>query len=169
MEYMGAHGSRSHPAELIPGTLRVVSLRMDYLPGDTQMAQRLAQPEKAYIALRPGPRLPQAGAQARAAPGRPHPGSHRPVRLPRLRRQRPGAGESPGRTGRPGLDRQEHLLLNRKAGSYFFLAELFVDLPLPVDEATSEHCGRCQACLDICPTQAFVGPMCWMRGAAFRT
>jgi epoxyqueuosine reductase len=51
------------------------------------------------------------------------------------------------------------LLLNRKAGSYFFLAELFVDLPLPVDEAqTSEHCGRCQACLDVCPTNAFVGP-----------
>lgn len=50
MEYMGAHGSkRSHPDELVPGTLRVVSLRMDYLPGDTQMAQRLAQPEKAYI------------------------------------------------------------------------------------------------------------------------
>jgi epoxyqueuosine reductase len=51
------------------------------------------------------------------------------------------------------------LLLNRKAGSYFFLAELFVDLPLPVDDAqASEHCGRCQACLDVCPTQAFVGP-----------
>jgi epoxyqueuosine reductase len=51
------------------------------------------------------------------------------------------------------------LLLNRKAGSYFFLAELFVDLPLPVDAPqVSEHCGRCTACLDICPTQAFVGP-----------
>jgi epoxyqueuosine reductase len=50
MDYMGAHGSkRSHPDELVPGTLRVVSLRMDYLPGDTQMAQMLAQPEKAYI------------------------------------------------------------------------------------------------------------------------
>ncbi|MEX5624690.1 QueG-associated DUF1730 domain-containing protein, partial [Pseudomonas syringae] len=50
MEYLGAHGSkRAHPEQLIPGTVRVVSLRMDYLPGDTQMAQRLAQPEKAYI------------------------------------------------------------------------------------------------------------------------
>ena len=50
MEYMGAHGSkRSHPEELVPGTLRVVSLRMDYLPGDTQMAKRLSQPEKAYV------------------------------------------------------------------------------------------------------------------------
>jgi epoxyqueuosine reductase len=51
------------------------------------------------------------------------------------------------------------LVLNRKAGSYFFLSELFVDLPLPVDEPHStEHCGRCTACLDICPTNAFVGP-----------
>lgn len=50
-------------------------------------------------------------------------------------------------------------MLNRKAGSYFFLSELFVDLPLPVDEPHStEHCGRCTACLDICPTNAFVGP-----------
>jgi epoxyqueuosine reductase len=49
--------------------------------------------------------------------------------------------------------------LNRKAGSYFFLAELFVDLPLPVDPPhATEHCGRCSACLDICPTNAFVGP-----------
>ncbi|MFH4058619.1 tRNA epoxyqueuosine(34) reductase QueG, partial [Acinetobacter nosocomialis] len=51
------------------------------------------------------------------------------------------------------------LVLNRKAGSYFFLGELFVDMPLPVDPAMdSEHCGRCSACLDICPTAAFVGP-----------
>ncbi len=51
------------------------------------------------------------------------------------------------------------LVLNRKAGSYFFLSELFVDLPLPVDEPhATEHCGRCTACLDICPTNAFVGP-----------
>ena len=50
MDYMGAHGSkRSHPEELVPGTLRVVSLRMDYLPGDTHMAHLLAQPEKAYV------------------------------------------------------------------------------------------------------------------------
>ena len=51
------------------------------------------------------------------------------------------------------------LVLNRKAGSYFFLSELFVDIPLPEDEPhTTEHCGRCSACLDICPTKAFVGP-----------
>ena len=51
------------------------------------------------------------------------------------------------------------LVLNRKAGSYFFLGELFVDIPLPVDAPhASEHCGRCSACLDICPTQAFVSP-----------
>lgn len=51
------------------------------------------------------------------------------------------------------------LVLNRKAGSFFFLGELFVDIPLPVDAPhATEHCGRCTACLDICPTAAFVGP-----------
>ncbi len=161
MEYLGAHGSkRAHPEQLIPGTVRVVSLRMDYLPGDTQMAQRLAQPEKAYI--------------SRYALGRDY---HKLVRK-RVQFLADRIQEAIGPFGyrafvdsAPVLEKalaeqaglgwigKNTLLLNRKAGSYFFLAELFVDLPLPVDEATtSEHCGRCQACLDICPTQAFVGP-----------
>lgn len=161
MEYLGAHGSkRSHPDQLIPGTVRVVSLRMDYLPGDTQMAQRLAQPEKAYV--------------SRYALGRDY---HKLVRK-RVQFLADRIQEAIGPFGyrafvdsAPVLEKalaeqaglgwigKNTLLLNRKAGSYFFLAELFVDLPLPVDEATtSEHCGRCQACLDICPTQAFVGP-----------
>ncbi|MCT8164687.1 MULTISPECIES: tRNA epoxyqueuosine(34) reductase QueG [unclassified Pseudomonas] len=161
MEYLGAHGSkRAHPEQLIPGTLRVVSLRMDYLPGDTQMAQRLAQPEKAYV--------------SRYALGRDY---HKLVRK-RVQHLADRIQEAIGPFGyrafvdsAPVLEKalaeqaglgwigKNTLLLNRKAGSYFFLAELFVDLPLPLDEATSsEHCGRCQACLDICPTQAFVGP-----------
>ncbi len=161
MEYLGAHGSkRAHPEQLIPGTVRVVSLRMDYLPGDTQMAQRLAQPEKAYV--------------SRYALGRDY---HKLVRK-RVQsladRIQQGIGPFGYRAfvdSAPVLEKalaeqaglgwigKNTLLLNRKAGSYFFLAELFVDLPLPVDQATtSEHCGRCTACLDICPTQAFVGP-----------
>lgn len=161
MEYMSAHGSkRSHPDELVPGTLRVISLRMDYLPGDTQMARRLAQPEKAYV--------------SRYALGRDY---HKLVRK-RVQQLAERIEQVIGPFGfrafvdsAPVLEKalaqqaglgwigKNTLLLNRKAGSYFFLAELFVDLPLPLDDAqASEHCGRCQACLDICPTQAFVGP-----------
>ncbi|HDS1737000.1 tRNA epoxyqueuosine(34) reductase QueG [Pseudomonas sp. BP8] len=161
MDYMAAHGSkRSHPDQLVPGTLRVVSLRMDYLPGDTRMAQLLAQPEKAYV--------------SRYALGRDY---HKLVRK-RVQHLADRVQEAIGPFGfrafvdsAPVLEKaiaqqaglgwigKNTLLLNRKAGSYFFLAELFVDLPLPVDEAqASEHCGRCQACLDVCPTQAFVGP-----------
>lgn len=161
MEYLGAHGSkRAHPEQLIPGTVRVVSLRMDYLPGDTQMAQRLAQPEKAYV--------------SRYALGRDY---HKLVRkrvqslADRIQQAIGPFGYRAFVDSAPVLEKalaeqaglgwigKNTLLLNRKAGSYFFLAELFVDLPLPVDKATtSEHCGRCTACLDICPTQAFVGP-----------
>ncbi|MHC6227691.1 tRNA epoxyqueuosine(34) reductase QueG [Pseudomonas sp. X10] len=161
MEYMSAHGSkRSHPEQLVPGTLRVVSLRMDYLPGDTQMAQRLAQPEKAYV--------------SRYALGRDY---HKLIRK-RVQHLAERIQQAIGPFGfrafvdsAPVLEKaiaqqaglgwigKNTLLLNRKAGSYFFLSELFVDLPLPVDDAqASEHCGRCQACLDICPTGAFIGP-----------
>lgn len=161
LDYMAAHGSkRSHPEQLIPGTLRVISLRMDYLPGDTRMAQVLAQPEKAYV--------------SRYALGRDY---HKLVRkrvqhlADRIQADIGPFGFRAFVDSAPVLEKaiaqeaglgwigKNTLLLNRKAGSYFFLAELFVDLPLPVDEAqTGEHCGRCQACLDVCPTNAFVGP-----------
>ena len=161
MDYMGAHGSkRSHPEQLVPGTVRVISLRMDYLPGDTQMAQRLAEPEKAYV--------------SRYALGRDY---HKLIRkrvqhlAERIQRDIGPFGFRAFVDSAPVLEKaiaqeaglgwigKNTLVLNRKAGSYFFLAELFVDLPLPVDEPhASEHCGRCTACLDICPTAAFVGP-----------
>jgi epoxyqueuosine reductase len=161
MDYMGAHGSkRSHPDELVPGTLRVVSLRMDYLPGDTLMAQRLGERETAYV--------------SRYALGRDY---HKLIRK-RLQQLAERIQQAIGPFGyrafvdsAPVLEKaiaeqaglgwigKNTLVLNRKAGSYFFLGELFVDLPLPVDEpTTTEHCGRCTACLDICPTNAFVGP-----------
>ncbi len=161
MDYMGAHGSkRSHPEQLVPGTLRVVSLRMDYLPGDTLMAQRLGQPETAYV--------------SRYALGRDY---HKLIRK-RLQQLAERIQQAIGPFGyrafvdsAPVLEKaiaeqaglgwigKNTLVLNRKAGSYFFLGELFVDVPLPVDAShTSEHCGRCTACLDICPTNAFVGP-----------
>ncbi|MBA1289897.1 tRNA epoxyqueuosine(34) reductase QueG [Pseudomonas japonica] len=161
MDYMSAHGSkRWRPEELVPGTLRVVSVRMDYLPGDTRMAERLAQPEKAYI--------------SRYALGRDY---HKVVRK-RLQQLAERISAVIGPFGyrafvdsAPVLEKaiaeqaglgwigKNTLVLNRKAGSYFFLGELFVDLPLPTDPPqASEHCGKCHACLDICPTNAFIGP-----------
>ncbi len=161
MDYMAAHGSkRSHPDELVPGTLRVVSLRMDYLPGDTEMAQRLTEPEKAYV--------------SRYALGRDY---HKLIRK-RLQQLAERIQQAIGPFGfrafvdsAPVLEKaiaeqaglgwigKNTLVLNRKAGSFFFLGELFVDIPLPVDAPhATEHCGRCTACLDICPTAAFVGP-----------
>ena len=161
MDYMAAHGTkRSRPDELVPGTLRVVSLRMDYLPGDTRMSQRLAEPQSAYVSryalgrdyhklIRK--RLQQLAERIQAVIG---PFGHRafvdsaPV-LEKAIAEQAGLGWIGKNT----------LVLNRKAGSWFFLGELFVDLPLPVDAPhASEHCGRCSACLDICPTGAFVGP-----------
>ncbi|CAD5379784.1 putative Fe-S electron transport protein [Pseudomonas sp. OF001] len=161
MDYMAAHGSkRSRPAELVPGTLRVVSLRMDYLPGDTRMAEVLASPDKAYVSRYAlgrdyhklvRKRLQQLAERIQAAIG---PFGYRafvdsaPV-LEKALAQQAGLGWIGKNT----------LLLNKQAGSWFFLGELFVDLPLPVDAAHErEHCGRCQACLDVCPTAAFIGP-----------
>ena len=161
MDYMAAHGSkRAHPEELVPGTLRVISLRMDYLPGDTRMAQQLTQPEKAYV--------------SRYALGRDY---HKLIRK-RLQQLAERIQQAIGPFGfrafvdsAPVLEKaiaeraglgwigKNTLVLNRKAGSWFFLGELFVDVPLPSDPPqTTEHCGNCTACLDICPTAAFVGP-----------
>ena len=161
MDYMAAHGSkRSHPDELVPGTLRVVSLRMDYLPGDTRMAQLLAQPDKAYVSRYAlgrdyhklvRKRVQHLADRVQAAIG--------PFGFRAFVDSAPVLEKAIAEKAGLGWIGKNTLLLNRKAGSYFFLAELFVDLPLPVDEAQgSEHCGRCQACLDVCPTQAFVGP-----------
>lgn len=160
MAYMASHGTmRSRPTELVPGTLRVISVRMDYLPEDTRMAQMLAQPEQAYI--------------SRYALGRDY---HKLIRkrLQQLAEKITAAIGSFGyrafvdsapvmekplaRKAGLGWMGKNTLILNRKAGSWFFLGELFVDLPLPVDAPQDrDHCGKCSACLDVCPTQAFVG------------
>ena len=161
MDYMSAHGSkRSHPAQLVPGTLRVISLRMDYLPADTRMTQVLGNPLHAYV--------------SRYALGRDY---HKLIRkrlqqlAERIQQQIGPFGFRAFVDSAPVLEKaaaqqaglgwigKNTLLLNRQAGSWFFLGELFVDVPLPVDAPhSSEHCGSCSACLDICPTAAFVGP-----------
>ncbi|WP_022961373.1 tRNA epoxyqueuosine(34) reductase QueG [Halopseudomonas pelagia] len=161
MQWMASHGSkRARPAELVPGTQRVISVRMDYLPADSAMAKRLGQPDIAYISryalgrdyhklMRR--RLQQLAEQIQALIG---PFGYRAFvdSAPVMER---------GLANQAGLGwiGKNTMLLNRHAGSYFFLGELFTDLPLPIDQAyQEEHCGRCTACLDKCPTQAFVSP-----------
>jgi epoxyqueuosine reductase len=160
MTYMARHGSvRSRPAELLPGTRRVLSLRMDYLPADTRPLAQLRRPERAYISrytlgrdyhkLIRG-RLSKLARRIEASAG----GNYRafvdsaPV-LERALAERAGLGWIAKNT----------MLINERAGSWFFLGEIYTDLPLPPDPPQqSKHCGSCSACLDICPTGAFVGP-----------
>lgn len=161
MQYMQRHGTkRSHPEELVPGTVRVVSVRMDYLPESQDRAKALLDhPSKAYL--------------SRYALGRDY---HKVLRgrLRKLSRQIEAAvGEFGYRVfvdSAPVLEKPiaekaglgwigKHTnLINRNAGSWFFLGELYTDLPLPVDAPASDHCGSCRACIDVCPTGAIVAP-----------
>ncbi len=161
MQWMARHGrKRTRPEELVPGTCRVLSVRMDYLPKGADPERVLASPERAYISrytlgrdyhklLRR--RLAQLAKRIADEAGG---GSYRafvdsaPV-LERALAERAGLGWIAKNT----------MLINEQAGSWFFLGEIYTDLPLPVDNArTSKHCGSCRACLDICPTDAFTGP-----------
>ena len=161
MDYMARHGNkRSRPEELIPGTLRVISLRMDYLAPETQPLEVLDSPQKAYV--------------SRYALGRDY---HKLIRkrlsqLARRIEDAAGGGEYRALVdSAPVLERavaeeagmgwiaKNTMLINSEAGSWFFLGEIYTDLPLPQDESQdSKHCGSCTECLDICPTDAFVGP-----------
>lgn len=159
MDYMAKHGSkRSHPADLLPNTLRIISVRMNYLPPEAETAH-LSDQRQAYI--------------SHYARGRDY---HKLMRK-RLAKLADKISESIGKFGyrafvdsAPVLEKpiaekaslgwmgKHTLILNREAGSWFFLGELYTDLPLPVDSAPENHCGACNACIDICPTQAIVGP-----------
>lgn len=160
MNYMAEHGmKRARPTELLPGTLRVISVRMDYLPPQAKFAHALKSKHKAYISryalgrdyhklLRS--RLKKLGEKIRlecaALNFRPFVDSA-PV-LEHAIAQKAGIGW----TGKHSLT------LNKQAGSWFFLGELFVNIPLPVDKPAEQSCGSCNACITICPTQAIVEP-----------
>ena len=157
---MARHGlKRSRPAELRPGTLRVISARMNYRPQAAEGWSVLGDPELAYI--------------ARYANGRDY---HKVLRARlgllarRIEQEIGGFGHRVYTDSAPVMEvelakksglgwRGKHtLLLAREAGSYFFLGEIFTDLPLPVDAPATGHCGSCRKCLDICPTGAIVAP-----------
>ena len=161
LDYMAKHGTkRTRPAELVPNTVRIISLRMNYFPSNTkETAQVLQHADRAYI--------------SRYALGRDY---HKVLRA-RLAKLvdkiRAEVVEFEGRVftdsapvmevalaSKAGLGwRGKHsLLLSREQGSYFFLGEIYINLPLPVDAPVAAHCGNCTRCMDICPTQAIVAP-----------
>lgn len=159
--YMTRHGrKRTRPADLLPGTARIISARMDYLFAGAAPAQAvLADSERGYI--------------ARYALGRDY---HKLLRrrLQRLADRISAAGATHGHrvfvdsapvlekplAAAAGLGWQgKHTnLINRQVGSWFLLGEIYTDLPLPVDQPVTDHCGSCRACLDVCPTQAIIAP-----------
>jgi epoxyqueuosine reductase len=166
MAYMASHGlKRARPAELVPGTVRVITARMDYLPATTpndwQAVElgRLARPLEGIVSV--------------YARGRDY---HKVLRA-RLQKLSERIAQEIGPLGyrvftdsAPVLEaelaqrsgqgwRGKHtLLLNREAGSTFFLGEIYVDMALPLTEPVSEHCGSCTSCITVCPTQAIVAP-----------
>ena len=159
---MASHGSkRSHPEDLVPGTSTVITARMDYLPAGEDPEAILASSDKAYISryalgrdyhkLMRG-RLAKLAKRIEAELGR--------RSVPRLRRQRsPCWNARWPKTQGLGWIGKNTMLINDKAGSWFFLGEIYTDVPLPADPPQqTEHCGSCHACLDICPTDAFIAP-----------
>ncbi len=161
MDYMARHGTaRSRPGVLQSGTLRVISARMDYLPeGARAVEEVLNEPERACIAryalgrdyhkvLRG--RLQQLAAQIAAVVGE--------FQYRVFTDSAPVMEVELAVKAGLGWRGKHTLLLNREAGSYFFLGDIYTDLPLPVDAAQDEHCGTCGKCITVCPTQAIVAP-----------
>ncbi len=161
MDYMAYHGNRrSRPADLVPGTTRVISVRMNYLPPRaTSINKVLTDDSRGFI--------------SRYALGRDY---HKLMRkriqglATRIEQaignfgyrafvdSAPVLEKALAQTAGLGWIGKHTNLINRQAGSWFFLGELYTDLPLPIDKPVTAHCGHCTACIDICPTQAIISP-----------
>jgi epoxyqueuosine reductase len=161
MDYMAKHGAkRARPTELVPGTVRVIAARLNYLPRDAADSWSVIRDaDRAFV--------------SRYALGRDY---HKVMRR-RLQHYAERIEAAVGvysyrvftdsapvmeveiaRKAGLGWRGKHTLLLTRDAGSMFFLGEIYTDLPLPVDEVQSDHCGSCTKCIDVCPTQAIVAP-----------
>jgi len=161
MDYMSKHGTkRSQPAQLVPGTTRIISVRINYQAPEAKNEEDvLNNPNQAYI--------------SRYTLGRDY---HKVIRK-RLQKLAEKIENTVGSFGyrafvdsAPVLEKAlaekaglgwigKHTnLINRECGSWFFLGELYTDLPLPIDTAVENHCGSCRSCIDVCPTQAIVAP-----------
>jgi epoxyqueuosine reductase len=166
MHYMAAHGTRrARPAELVPGTVSVITARMDYLPrataDDWQTVEfdRLTRPGEAIVSLYARGRDYHKVLRSRLAKLAERiaqevgPFGHRAFTdsAPVME------AELASRSGQ-GWRGKHTLVLDRDAGSMFFLGEIYVDMALPPSEPVSAHCGSCSACIDVCPTQAIVAP-----------
>jgi epoxyqueuosine reductase len=166
MDYMARHGTRrARPAELVPGTVRVITARMDYLPRNTPADWQAVE----FHGLE-DPSIAQVSIYAR---GRDY---HKVLRsrlqslADRLAAELGPFGHRVFTDSAPVLEvelasrsgigwRGKHtLVLHREAGSMFFLGEIYVDIALPLTEPAAPHCGTCNACIAVCPTQAIVGP-----------
>lgn len=166
MDYMARHGDmRSNPDKLHPGTVRLISARMDYLPANARIRETVRQPEQAFV--------------SRYAVGRDY---HKVLRsrlgkLVSQIREYLIDHKLEGFTARPITDSapllekavaeraglgwigKNTLLMNKQAGSFFFLGEILTNLPLPVTDNHHENaCGECRACINVCPTGAIVAP-----------
>ncbi|WP_374556813.1 tRNA epoxyqueuosine(34) reductase QueG [Thermomonas sp.] len=160
MDWMARHGAlRARPAELLPGTVRVISVGLDYGQDPDAAWQTLDAGERAYVAryalgrdyhklLRH--RLQKLAEQVQAEIG--------PFGYRAFTDSAPVLERALARNAGLGWIGKHTCLIDRDGGSWFFLGELFVDLLLPVDPPASAHCGTCTRCIDICPTQAITAP-----------
>jgi len=166
MHYMAAHGmKRARPAELVHGTVSVITARMDYLPAGTAQGwqrvefDRLARPTEGIVSVYARgrdyhkvmrSRLQRLCDQMAAALG--------PLGVRVFSDSAPVLEVELASLSGQGWRGKHTLLLSRDAGSMFFLGEIFVDMALPASEPVAPHCGSCKACMDVCPTQAITGP-----------
>jgi len=161
MSYMSRHGlKRSRPDTLVPGTLSIIAVRMDYLPKESEPPENLLDhPRKAYLSRYALGRdyhkvlRSRLKALAKKIEDRIGPLGHRVFVDSAPVLEKPIAEKA----GLGWIGKHSNLI-NRDAGSWFFLGELYTDLKLPADVAETSHCGTCSECIEVCPTGAIVAP-----------